>query len=389
MRPARVIVAAGCLALTAGCTAAGSERGGSAGDAGQTPAAQATGPITVRVSPDDDATGVKPNRTVKVTVSGGTLTSVSVRTKGDKAHGKLSADRASWTSSGTLHLSARYRVVVQAKNAGGSDTTTTAFRTLKPRQSVKASVAPLDGETVGVGQPIAVYLSEPVKNRAAVERAMKVTSSRDVEGVWHWFSDSELHFRPRHYWPAHTTVTLHANLAGVKAGHGLWGVQDRTIKFRIGDKHISVVNARTHQMTVRSGGEVVRTMPVSTGRPQYPTKSGAHVVMSKSDPYTMDSTTAGITGSNAYLVTVRYAVRISNSGEFVHAAPWSVSSQGHANVSHGCVNLSTARAGWFYRFAQRGDVVVVRGTRARLAPTNGFGDWNVSWHDWVAGSALH
>ncbi|MGH3094940.1 MAG: L,D-transpeptidase [Streptosporangiales bacterium] len=386
-------VAAACLALAAGCTSAsGSDQAGSKGaDASATPAAQETGPITVRVTPNDGAKKVKPNESVKVSVSGGALTTVTVKKTGGgkKIHGEMAGDGTSWTSSVLLRPSASYVVRVKAKNDARTKKERAAFTTLTPSSTVKASIAPLDGMTVGVGQPIGVYLSNPVRDRAAVEKALKVTTNKDVHGVWHWFSDDELHFRPRDYWPAHTKVTLHADLAGVHAGPGRWGAQDRTIKFRVGDKHVSTVHAKTHQMRVRSGGDLVKKMPVSTGRPEYPTKSGVHVVMSKSDPYQMDSTTAGITGSDAYNVTVRYAVRISNSGEFVHAAPWSVGSQGSANVSHGCVNLSMARAAWFYDFSQPGDIVRVKGTDAQLQPTNGFGDWNVAWKKWVEGSALH
>ena len=49
-----------------------------------------------------------------------------------------------------------------------------------------------------------------------------------------------------------------------------------------------------------------------------------------------------------YKETVQLDARISNDGEFVHAAPWSDAQQGHSNVSHGCVNLSPANAQWFY-----------------------------------------
>lgn len=385
-------VAVACLGLAVGCTSASDQAGGTKGPGhtSPTPAAEETGPISVRVTPDDGTKKVKPNAPIKVRVTGGALTKVTVKKKGGKkVHGKLAKDGTSWTSSALLRPSTSYVVRVKAKNDAHTKKARSTFTTLTPSSPVKASIAPLDGSTVGVGQPIAVYLSKPVRNRAAVERALKVTTNRHVRGVWHWFSDDELHFRPREYWPAHTKVTLHADLAGVHAGHGRWGVQNRTIKFRVGDKHVSTVNAKTHKMKVRSGGDLVKKMPVSTGRPSYPTKSGIHVVMGKADPYHMDSTTAGITGSNAYQVTVRYAVRISNSGEFVHAAPWSVGSQGSSNVSHGCVNLSTSRAAWFYNFTQTGDIVKVKGTDAKLQPTNGFGDWNVAWHKWVEGSALH
>lgn len=392
MRVTGVIAAFACLALAASCTqqpSKGDEGGGGGAQRSSTP--ERTGAIAVRITPADHATDVAPDKPIRVTVTGGDIGSVTVKAGkgGGKVTGKTAADGASWQSSGTLRPSASYTVTVHARNDARTASAKASFTTLTPRRPVKAAIAPLDGSTVGVGQPIGVYLSEPAKDRAAVERALTVETDKGVTGVWHWFSSTELHFRPRTYWPAHTKVTLHADLAGVHAGPGVWGVQDRTIRFTVGARHYSVVNARTHQMTIRSGDEVVRRYPVSTGRPQFPTKSGIHVVMGKADPYTMRSSTWGITGPGAYVTTVRYAVRISNSGEFVHAAPWSAGQQGRNNVSHGCVNISTSRARWFYDFTQPGDIVKVVGTKETLEPTNGFGDWNVSWSDWTAGSALH
>ncbi|HEX6443910.1 MAG TPA: Ig-like domain-containing protein [Streptosporangiales bacterium] len=393
MRTTRPVAALACLVLTASCTPATGQGDGGHGGASRsgTPAPKRTGPISVHITPADHAEAVAPNKPITVRVNGGAIESLTVESGkgGGKVTGKTAADGSSWQSSGTLHPSASYTVTVHAKNDARTARAKASFTTLTPRRSVKAAIAPLDGSVVGVGQPIGVYLTEPAKDRAAVERALTVRTDRDVTGVWHWFSSTELHFRPQTYWPAHTKVTLHADLAGVKAAPGVWGVQDRTIRFTVGARHSSVVDARTHRMTVRSGDEVVKRYPVSTGRPQYPTKSGVHVVMGKADPYTMRSSTWGVTGAGAYVTTVRYAVRISNSGEFVHAAPWSAGQQGRNNVSHGCVNLSTSRAKWFYDFSQPGDIVTVVGTKATLQPTNGFGDWNVSWPDWVAGSALH
>lgn len=391
MRATRAVAVVACLVLAAGCTGASGDAGGGSDRGSASPSAtepgKQTGPISVKISPVDGAKKVAPNKPIKVTVSGGKLESVSVKGKG-KVTGKLASDGLSWQSAGTLHPSEAYTVTVKAANDGGDKSARASFRTLSVSNSVKASIAPLDGSTVGVGQPIAVYLTDPVKDRAAVERAMKVVSDKDVEGSWRWFSPTELHYRPKEYWPAHTKVKLKAQLAGVKAAPGLWGVEDRTIDFEIGEKHHSVVNAKKHIMVVKSGDKVVKKMPVSTGSKKYPTKSGIHVVSGKADPYKMDSTTAGITGGDAYLTTVRYAVRISNSGEFVHAAPWSAGSQGRRNVSHGCVNVTTERALWFYNFSLPGDIVDVTGTPEKLAPTNGFGDWNISWTEWQKGSAL-
>src|SRR4029450_10640811 len=292
-------------------------------------------------------------------------------------------------------------------DAGSRARTQTTFTTLAPRAELRAAIMPLDGETVGVGLPIGVWFNEPVTDRAAVERRLQVTSSKKVTGAWHWFNDREVHYRPRSYWPAGAKVTLAPHppgsscpagakvplaprLAGTDAGRGLWGVADRTIRFTVGERRVSVVDVRTHRMKVTSGGRTLRTLPVSTGRERYPTTNGVHFVIEKNAVKLMDSSTVGIPRGSpgGYYQKVAWSVRISNSGEFVHAAPWSTGSQGRANVSHGCVNLSTANAAWFFRQTRRGDVVEVRGSPKRPGDSFGVADWNMSWRGWLAGSAL-
>src|SRR6266511_1059000 len=225
----------------------------------------------------------------------------------------------------------------------------------------------LDGQTVGVGMPIAIWFNHPVADRAAVERRLVVRTSSGLEGAWRWFGDREVHFRPQKFWPAGEQVTLAVGLAGVRAAPGTWGVANRTIRFRIG------------------------ASPVSTVRDKYPTTNGVHFVVSKEQDKLMDSSTVGIPrdSPDGYYEHVFWSVRISNSGEFVHAAPWSVGSQGRANVSHGCVNMSTADAQWFFKLAQPGDVVTVVGSPKKPNSwTLGVADWNISWSRWLEGIAL-
>ena len=186
-------------------------------------------------------------------------------------------------------------------------------------------------------------------------------------------------------------VTLRARLAGTDAGRGVWGVADRTIRFRIGERRVSVVDVRTHRMKVTSGGRTLRVLPVSTGRERYPTTNGIHFVISKTKDELMDSSTVGIPRGSpgGYYQRVAWSVRISNSGEFVHAAPWSTGSQGRANVSHGCVNLSTADARAYYDTAIYGDPVEVTNSPVQLSAADGdVYDWALDWHTWRGMSAL-
>jgi lipoprotein-anchoring transpeptidase ErfK/SrfK len=276
--------------------------------------------------------------------------------------------------------------------SGVATRTSSSFTTLRPAALLAASVMPLDGETVGVGMPIAVFFNQPVSNRAAVERHLKVSASPSVEGGWRWFNDKEVHYRPKVYWPSGAKVTLNVGLNGVDAGNGVWGARDRQIGFTIGQRQISAVNVNSHKMTVTSGGKTVKVFPMSAGRPKYPTTNGIHFTLEKAKTVVMDSATVGIPrdSPDGYFETVHWNVRISNTGEFVHAAPWPVDSQGSANVSHGCVNLSVADATWFYNFSQRGDIVQVVGSPKQ---PNGWAlgvvDWNLPWSQWLSGSALH
>ena len=362
--------------------------GEGSGDGGTTPAA----PVRLTVTPNDRATRVALDARPRVVAEVGRLRAVRVTGAGGRTlAGELATDGRSWESTEALAPATRYRVVAEAVDDAGTPTRRqSSFTTLKPRAELRAAIMPLDGETVGVGLPIGIWFSQPVADRAAVERRLQVSSSKPVTGAWHWFADNEVHYRPKAYWPSGSKVTLRARLAGTDAGRGVWGVADRTIGFTIGERRISVVDVRTHRMRVTSGGRTLRVLPVSTGRAQYPTTNGVHFVLEKNPVKVMDSSTVGIprNGPGGYYQRVAWSVRISNSGEFVHAAPWSTGAQGSANVSHGCVNLSTANAAWFFRQTRRGDVVEVRGSPKRPGNSLGVADWNMSWSEWLAGSAL-
>ena len=390
----RVAAGIAALALAAGCQAASGNQGSTAtGSAAPSASASppAPGPATISVTPSDGSKAVAPGAKVLVTVAGGKLESVVVKTAaGRRLKGAYGPGQASWRATSKLAFNTGYTVSAKAAGPGGKATASASFRTVKAREELSASVLPLDGETVGVGLPIVVYLSAPVEDRAAVEHRLTVETSRPVEGAWHWTSDDEVHFRPRHYWPAHTKITLRADLRGVNAGDGVWGVKDRLITFETGDAIISTVNVKKLKMTVSRNGKVVRTIPVTAGKAGFTTRSGTKVVSEKHRVKIMDAATIGIGEGDPeyYRLRVEYALRVTNSGEFVHAAPWSVGSQGSSRVSHGCVGMSTANASWLYGISHRGDIIKVTGTERQMEPGNGFTDWNMSWEDWVDGSAL-
>jgi len=346
----------------------------------------------ISVEPGTSTERVRPDFPVNVTVAEGKLSSVVLADgKQREVEGSISADGTSWTATGGLRLNASYSLRATAVNTEGvSATASSDFRTVKPKARLTTSISPLTGSTVGVGMPIVVRLSEPAAERAEVERNLTVTSSKPVEGSWSWVSDEELHYRPRDYWPANTKVTLNVRLQDVDAGKGVWGDEERTIRFRTGASMVSVVDVRKLRLTVYRNGRVARTIPVSTGKAGFLTRNGIKVISEKHVLKIMDASTIGISKSDPeyYRLEVPYALRVTNSGEFVHAAPWSVASQGRTRVSHGCVGMSTANAIWLYNQANVGDIVQVVGSPRHLEPGNGWTDWNVSWSDWLEGSAL-
>ncbi|MBM7506796.1 lipoprotein-anchoring transpeptidase ErfK/SrfK [Nocardioides salarius] len=265
------------------------------------------------------------------------------------------------------------------------------FRTadLSLSQQTYASVAPLAGETVGVGMPVVVQFDLPVTDRAAMEPEMAVESTPRQAGSWHWLSDTEAHYRPKEYWQAGSEVVVDLDINGVDAGGGIYGQESREVAFTVGEAHVYRIDAQRHTMEVFSEGRLLRTIPITTGKAGFTTRSGTKVVMEKYESKRMDSETVGIGGDEAYdIADVQWAMRLTSSGEFIHAAPWSVGSQGSANVSHGCTGLSTEQAAWLYSMTRRGDVVEYTGTDRAMTLDNGFGDWNLGWAEYRAGSAL-
>ena len=386
------VLAAVVAALLAGCTTAGTTTAG--GPAEAAPSAN-TVPAVSRAGidflPASASTNVPVSAPVTVSVADGTLTSVTLTdAKGHSVAGSMSVDKAHWTSTDPLRIAQHYRLVAAAVDKDGVGTERTGFfATVAPRKVLDTSISPLSGQSVGVGMPIIVRFNTAVQDRAAVEQALQVTSAKPIEGAWSWVSDTEVHFRPKVYWPAYDDVTLDVKLAGVDAGKGVYGMKNRTVKFRTGSSMVSVVDVDRHTLTVYRNGKKARVIPVTTGKAEFLTRNGTKVILEKYKMKIMDSTTVGIPKSSPeyYRLEVPYAMRVTWSGEFVHAAPWSTGSQGRDNVSHGCVGMSMSNAIWLFNQTQIGDIVKVVGSPRPLEPGNGYTDWNVSWSDWLAGSA--
>ena len=382
---------AGVLALT---TLAGCSQGIADEPLAPTPVAQ-----TPSVTIDHNLhrpSGVAVDKRVELTAEHGTLRRVRVTTaEGTALPGELREGDRRWRATGRLEPGTEYVVrTVAATPDGEVQRDSWRFSTvdLSLDQQTYPSIAPLDGETVGVGMPVVVTFDVAVTDRASIEKHLHVTSIPEQAGSWHWLSDHEVHWRPRRYWRAGSDVTVDVDINSVPAGNGIYGQESRRITFHVGDAHVYKVNAQTHQMQVFSNGELLRTIPITTGKEGFITRSGTKVIMEKFRERRMNSETIGIDPDSAEgydLEDVEYAMRLTYSGEFIHAAPWSVDSQGNANVSHGCTGMSTENAGWLYAMTRRGDVVEYVGTERPMTLSNGFGDWNASYAVYRQGSALN
>jgi lipoprotein-anchoring transpeptidase ErfK/SrfK len=394
----RAAAALAVLALLTGCSempaALGGEKSTSAADPSPTTPA-------VVLTANAKGRAVPITTKVVVTAAEGKLTALTLKARnGDAAgttiSGRVLEDGVTWQADGKGRLEPGTRYVAAGTAVDSSGATVpvrTAFTTevLSDAQQAFPSVAPLNGETVGVGMPVIVTFDAAVTDHAALERHMKVTSTPAQDGSWYWVNDREVHWRPASYWKPGSAVKVDLDVNSVPAGGGIYGQESRVIDFNVGNAHVYKVNAQTHQMQVFSNGSLLRTIPITTGQPGFVTRSGTKVIMEKFRERTMDSETTGIgkDDPNYYRVEgVEYAMRLTYSGEFIHAAPWSVASQGHANVSHGCTGMSTANAAWLYDMSIRGDVVEYVGTDRPMTFSNGWGDWNLSFASYQAGSAL-
>ena len=224
---------------------------------------------------------------------------------------------------------------------------------------------PLNGSMVGVAKPIIINFQRPIADRPMAEQAVHVSSTPPVPGKFYWTSNSQLRWRPIDFWPANTTVNIDAS--GTKSS------------FRTGESLVATIDDATHQMVVSRNGTIEKTFPVSMGKKGFETKNGTYYVLERFETIVMDSSTYGtpVNSPEGYKLKVQDAVRIDNSGIFVHSAPWSVASQGKSNVSHGCLNLSAANAQWFYDNFGSGDPVVIKNSTGIYDKPDGASDWQI------------
>jgi lipoprotein-anchoring transpeptidase ErfK/SrfK len=384
-----VAVAVGVTGCSSGSSHKSAGHGGSGGGGKTTHA-------SLVISPDN-GNAINPAVPVVVKALHGTLKTVTVtNADGKQVQGALSADKTAWTSSEALGYGKSYQIAAAASGEDGKTVNKSgSIQTVNPRAQAYPSFIPAPSTTdVGIGQPIVVQFDQPVAsaNRAAVERSLIVTSTPAQPGSWYWISNKQVDYRPQSYWQAGTDIVLDAKVYGVDFGNGVYGKTERTLKLHVHDAWVAKADGASHSMQIFHNNQLATTMPISLGSPDHQTHSGIHVISAKDPSVVMDSSTYGVGPGQPgyYRETVYLDERISNDGEFVHAAPWSVGDQGSSNVSHGCINLSPANAQWFYDHFGPGDVVEVANAGPDKLPVwDMYGDWSLDWSDWMAGSAQH
>ncbi|NED99066.1 L,D-transpeptidase [Phytoactinopolyspora halotolerans] len=387
-------LAAGCVSLALALTLAAC-----GGDDSELPThARQVHALTQLKDLDDTVDFSEP---LSLEISAGQIESVEVvSTDGDRLEGQVNDDGRTWSSANRPEPGADYEITVAAADQFGESHTFSdqvSVAEVPDGERLTLAMLPSNESEVGVGAPIVVQFDQPVTDREAVERHMHVSSDPQVVGSWHWVNDQEARFRPKEYWPAGTQVALDLDLNGVQAGENLWGGRSYHLEFQVGSAQIAEVNADTYRMDVKVDGEREYRWNTSLGAPDFATRNGTYVVLEKFEERNMTSCNANITCDESdpdyYDVDTDWAVRLSYSGTFVHSAPWSEESQGEDNVSHGCINLNDKNGETFFNMVRYGDVVTVKNSTRdandlvqRGDP--GMVDWNQSWKDYVAGSAL-
>ncbi|MFJ3495538.1 Ig-like domain-containing protein [Streptomyces sp. NPDC086091] len=396
-----VLTWAGLLAGAVGCSGEG--RGGLDRVLGKPAAAE----DAIRVSPGDGVREVRADEPLLVRVPDGRLESVKVVASRDaqetEVPGRISADGRSWRPEGArLALAARYSVDAVAVDGDGRRSARhTTFTTHVPAERFIGYVSPENRATVGTGMIVSLEFNREITDRAAVERAVRVSAEPAVEIRPHWFGSSRLDFRPKEYWRPGTRVTVSLALRDVEGAPGVFGLQQRTYSFGIGRHQTSLVDAAAHTMEVRREGELLATVPVTAGAPKTTTYNGKMVVTEMLELTRMDGATVGFkkkNGKGEYdIPDVPHAMRLTSSGTFLHGNYWAdPEAFGRLNLSHGCVGLRDVKgggadtpAGWFFDRSLVGDVVeVVRSKDRTVAADNGLGGWNMGWKEWTAGSAV-
>lgn len=361
-------------------------------------------PVVMTPNVKNGAKGVKVDTLVTVKATDGTMSKVTVsapvkdshtgKTSTIPVHGSFNKAKTTWTATDRLEPRAKYTVSMTGKSKHGvTASTNTTFTTQQldlKTQETFPSITPVGDGPYGIAMPIIIHFDVAVSDHKNFEKHLKVTASPKQVGTWSWYNDHEVHYRPKHYWKPGSKITVEADLNGLSAGKGVYGQKSQKASFTIGRSIVDKVNLQSDQMRVYVNGHLSRTIPISAGKPGFTTRSGTKIVSQKLQKTKMRSETIGISKDDpdGYDLDVYWAMRITNSGEFLHAAPWNNGYMGVRNTSHGCTGMSTANARWLFGIQQIGDPVVTTGSSRGIEKGNGWTDFDVSYKEFAKGSAL-
>lgn len=390
--PGAATTAPGSGATTTSTTAAAPSpsESSAAPSTSETPT-QAAGTPKATLTSKHALTELTPDDTLTVKVSDGEVSAVDVVTSdGTTIPGRLEGQ--TWQPMDMMGFENALVATVTMKAADGSEHTQ-KFDLRTQGGSKAGFLIMYSDHAVGVGMPVMIQFVKSVQTRAmraAIEKRMSVETSPKQEGSWGWLDDQHLYWRPKDFWQAGTTVTVKADIGGARMGDDLWVNGSETKKMSFGDARVLYVDIKKHQMRITRNGKTVKTLPVTCGKEGFTTRSGTKVISEKYDELEMDSGTVDIPSDSpdAYKIKVNWAQRLTWTGEFIHAAPWSVDDQGKSNVSHGCTGVSEENGDWLYNFTREGDPVVFTGTDRILEPDEAIGVWCFDWKGWQKQSAL-
>ncbi|MDI3212431.1 Ig-like domain-containing protein [Arthrobacter sp. AL12] len=343
--------------------------------------------VELGVTPTDGAKGVNPAAAPSVKAVNGVVKDVVLvpAAGGEPLPGTTSPDGSTWTAGDPLEFDTKYKYSFTVVDQAGRETKKAqTFATVAAANEADAAVYPLSGTTAGAGQPIEIVFSEPVLDKAAMEKAVTVTASSGQAVAWHWYSDRRVRIRPEAFWASNSEITVDLKLFGVDFGNKMVGNSDSKVSFKVGPQRLAVVDDITKTMNVYFDGQLVKTAPVTLGGADWLSPTGYAVIMEQERHSDFNAGSIGLKpGDKGYYppLTVEYANRLTSSGVYVHQALESAwRAVGRSNVSHGCVGLLPADAAWFFNNMTTGDVVQTLNTGApAVEPLEGFGDWNIPW----------
>lgn len=327
-----------------------------------------------------DNNKVFPRTSVSVSTNKGSDLYVTMQNDTTGAYVDAEQEGNTWRVNEPLGYGASY--TINAKSAGVSKSWNLSV--LSPI-TAEPVVSPMDNSEVGVGQTVAVKFDVAIPDRKKAEEAIHVKTEPAVEGKFHWVSDTEVRWRPENYWKPGTKVSVNVDTYGRYMGGEIWGGNNQSTNFTIGDRTVAFVDDKTKRISIWKNNRKVKEFPISLGKAAHETPNGRYIIGDRNESMIMDSSTygVGIDEAEGYRLDVDYATQMSYSGIYLHSAPWAAGAIGSYNQSHGCINAMPEDAKWFLENTKRGDMVIVKNTSGGVLDGNdGLGDWNIPWDQW-------